>query len=212
MKELYHSRKKKVRGWKRHKRSIEVWKQTVMNLDMDYVRDNERDYVKLWIRPFYSLPKTNPPNWFNRLLFNAMIDVYLNWHEKMTDENEDFYLKIWLYEPNFIRSQIVVSYKDYIDFYKYTFDRNPITKNFPIHKCKSLEDKLSMFDWELCIDADEYWESEMKEYMKLAEIEEIINKSYRTKKVSSSYGDDVLYKVNVGDVWLGTLKKRITPN
>ena len=216
MKEFYHSKKKKIRGWKRHKRKIESWRQNVIDLDMNYVRDNQKDYAKLWVHPFYSLMRRNPPNWFNRLLLNEMIDVYLNWYEKMAEENEDFYLKIWLYEPDFISSQIVVSYKDCINYYDETFDKNPITKNFPIHKYKSLEDKLSLFDWEIYIDADMFWESEIREDIDLgfkttAEVEEIINKSYTTEEVSLSYGDDILYKVNVGDVWLGTLKKGNLP-
>ncbi|WP_246234823.1 hypothetical protein [Bacillus aquiflavi] len=85
-----------------------------------------------------------------------------------------------------------------------------MTKIFPIHKYKSLEDKLSLFDWELHIDAEIYWESELKEEIELgyrtkADVEEIRNKAYKTEKVG--LGDDVLYKVHTGDVWLGTLKK-----
>ena len=212
MNDLYDSNKKKIRGWKRHKRKIENWRRNVIDLDMDYVRNNQRDYAKLWIHPFYSFNRRNPPNWYNRLLLNEMIDVYLNWFEKMAEEKESFYLKIWLYEPNFINSQIVVSYKDCINYYDRTFDKNPIKKNFPIHKYKSLEDKLSLFDWEICIDMDEFWASDLKEDIDLgfkttAEVEEIITKSYGTDKVSLDDGDDILYKVNIGDVWLGTLKK-----
>lgn len=212
MRDFYHSKKKKIRGWKQRKRKIESWKQSVMDLNIEYVRENQRDYAKLWIHPFYSLVPRNPPNWFNRLLLDAMIDVYLNWHEKMTKENTDFYLKIWLYEPDFIRSQIVVSYKDCINYYSDTFDKHPIPKTFPIHTYKSLEDKLSLFHWETHIHAYEYWESELKEdiesgFKTEAEVEDIKNKSYKTEKLRLSYGDDIRYRVNVGDVWLGTLKK-----
>lgn len=141
-----------------------------------------------------------------------MIDVYLNWYEKMTRENEDFYLKIWLYEPDFISSQIVVSYKDCINAYNDTFDKNHITKKFPFHKYESLEDKLSLFDWEAHINAETYCNEELKEdivsgFRTKDEVNEIINKSYKTEKVKLSYGDDVLYKVNVGDIWMRELKK-----
>lgn len=212
MREFYHSKKKKIRGWKRHKRKIERWKQHAMDLNMDYVRENQRDYAKLYIHPFYSLVPRNPPTWFNRLLLEAMIDVYLHWHEQMTNEKENFYLKMWLYEPNFISSQIVTAYKDCIDFYNDTFDKHTISKPFPIHKYKSLENKLSLFHWELHIDRDEYWESEFTEdiesgFKTKSEVEDIKNKSYKTEKISLSYGNDTRYRVNVGDVWLGTLKK-----
>lgn len=210
MNAFYHS-KKKIRGWKRHKRKIERWKQSAIDLNMDYVRENQRDYAKLHIHPFYSLVPRNPPTWFNRLLLDAMIDVHLHWHEKMTNEKEDFYLKMWLYEPDFIRSQIVTSYKECINFYSDTFDKHPASKPFPIHKYKSLEDKLSLFDWECHIDRDEYWESELKEDIELgfktvAEVEDIKRKSYKAEKLNLSYGDDTRYRVDTGDVWLGTLK------
>ena len=210
MKKLYHSNKKKIRGWKRHKRRIEKWKQSAIDLNMDYVRKYQKDYVKLW-HPVYSLIPENPPAWFNRLLLEAMIDVYLNWHEKMKAENEEFYLKMWLYDPDFMRSQIVVSYKYCIDYYNNTFDKHPIVKPFPIHTYASLEDKLSLFQWELHIDADEYWDSELIEDIELGfktvtEVEDIKSKSYQTKKIQLSYGDDTRYRVDTGDVWLGTLK------
>lgn len=207
----FYDFKKKIRGWKRHKRKIERWKQHAMDLNIEYVRENQRDYAKLYIPPFYSLVPRNPPTWFNRLLLDAMIDVYLHWHEQMTNEKEEFYLKMWFYEPDFIRSQIVVAYKECIDYYSDTFDKHPTPKPFPIHTYTSLEDKLSLFDWEAHIDRDEYWESELSEDIELgfkteSEVEDIKRKSYKTENFCLSYGDDIRYRVNVGDVWIGTLK------
>lgn len=69
-----------------------------------------------------------------------------------------------------------------------------------------------MFDWEAHIDTEMYWDEELKEdivtgFRTKDEINEIINKAYKIQKIKLSDGDDVLYKVNVGEVWLGTLKK-----
>jgi hypothetical protein len=85
-----------------------------------------------------------------------MIDVYFEWYEKMIIEDDEFYLKIWLYEPNLIKSQIVVAYKDCLNFYDNTFEKRIVCKNFPIHKYEFLTEKLAMFNWELCIEADVY--------------------------------------------------------
>ncbi|NPC91863.1 hypothetical protein HOO54_06350 [Bacillus sp. WMMC1349] len=207
MKEFYHSKKKKIRGWKRHKRKIARWKHNVIELDMDYIRENQRDYAKLWIHPFYALVRTNPPTWYNRLLLIEMINVYLNWYKQMVKEDEDFYLKIWLYEPDFISSQIVVSYKNCLSYYDSVFDPNTTKKRFPFHKYKSIKDKLTLFEWKACIDADMYWAEYLKEdidlgFMTENEVRGIINKSYKTE----NYHNDTLYKVNVGDVWVGTLR------
>ena len=73
-----------------------------------------------------------------------------------------------------------------------------------------------MFNWELRIDADEFWLSDLKEdltlgFRTIAEVEDIITKSYGTEKITlDDEEDNILYKVNVGDVWLGTLKKNIS--
>lgn len=96
--------KHKIRGWKRKVRQIEKWKQRYMRLDMEYFAHHQRDYVKLWIDPFYRVVRRNPPVWFSRLLLAALIDIYEEWHQQLKQRNEPFYLKIWLYEPSFIMS------------------------------------------------------------------------------------------------------------
>ena len=80
---MYFSAKKKIRGWKRLKRRIEWWKSDNIQLNMEYLRDHHRDYVKLWISPFYGLQTVTPPLWYKRLLLEAMIDVYHEWHKQL---------------------------------------------------------------------------------------------------------------------------------
>ncbi|HHY72086.1 MAG TPA: hypothetical protein GX497_02435 [Bacillus bacterium] len=209
---FYHSIKKKIRGWKRHKRKIGTWKQNFINLDMDAIREYNRDYSKLWIHPFYAIPRLNPPTWYNRLLLEAMIDVYLDWFEKMKNENQDFYLKIWLYEPNFINSQVVVAYKDFFNFYDNTFDKHTKEKAFPIEKYATLKDKLDLFNWEPHINANIYHLRDLEEDIQDGirteeEVRDIINQSYKTEEIElNSYEEEIIYKVNVGDVWVGSLK------
>jgi len=162
---FYFSKKKKIRGWKRHKRKIERWKQNAINLDMDYLRNYQRQYEKLWIHPFYKLERRNPPNWYKSLLLDAMIEVYLEWHQKMKKEEEDFYLKLWLYDPHFINSQIVVAYRNCLDFYDKTFKRRQENKEFPFDKFHSLRDKLEQFEWDLHIESDYYDENDLNEWL-----------------------------------------------
>jgi hypothetical protein len=210
LRDFYHSKKKKIRGWKRHKRKIELWKQNAINLDIDLIRKHHRDYVKLWIYPFY-FRLFNPPGWYSRLLLEAMIEVYLKWYERMIEENNEFYLKIWLYEPNFIKSQIVVAYKDCLNFYDKTFEKRSICKKFPSHKYAFLAGQLEMFDWKLCIEADVYWSTDLEEDVKLGfrseqEASKIISQSYRIDEIDNDEKKTYAYCVDVGDVWVGTLK------
>jgi hypothetical protein len=209
---FYHSKKKKLRGWKRHKRKIEKWKQNAINLDIDYVREHHREYIKLWVFPFYNgLGHRTPPVWYNRLLLDAMIDVYLTWYEKMKKENEDFYLKIWLYDPHFINSQIVVAYKDCLNFYDKTFDKRKEHKGFPYEKFHFLKEKLDKFEWELHIDTDYYDENDLNEWIMDGfktekEVQAIKDKAYKTYNIKSEDGTYIQYSIDKGDVWIGTLK------
>ncbi|MEK4650742.1 hypothetical protein NX902_05775 [Niallia sp. FSL W8-0954] len=209
---FYFSKKKKIRGWKRHKRKIERWKQNAINLDMDYLRNYQRQYEKLWIHPFYKLERRNPPNWYKSLLLDAMIEVYLEWHQKMKKEEEDFYLKLWLYDPHFINSQIVVAYRNCLDFYDKTFKRRQENKEFPFDKFHSLRDKLEQFEWDLHIESDYYDENDLNEWLEEGALTEkqvsrIKGKAYDAVRIKDEDGSFLQYSLDKGDVWIGTLKR-----
>jgi len=178
---------------------------------MDYLAHHRRDYAKLWIHPFYALERKNPPMWYNRLLLQAMIDVYLNWHKKMSKTNEPFYLKIWLFDPHFIESQIVVAYRDCLHLYDNTFDSAAVQKPFPFHQYTFLKDQLELFDWKLHIDSDTYMESDLMEdlhegLMTEKEVEKIKKQAYQVTTIPWDGKPEKVYSLQVGDVWVGTLK------
>lgn len=203
------SNKKKIRGWKRKMKQIEQWKQRHLELDMEQLSRNNRDYVKLWMDPFYRLKKRNPPMWFARLWLAAMIEIYRSWAHQMNLVNEPYYLKIWLFDPNFIHSQIVVAFRDCLHFYDQTFDQSKEKKAFPAPKYKGVEG-LQALTWELGIETNDYWESELQDdieqgLMREKDIQAIRNKSYSSETVTTSYGIDTVYKVRVGDVWIGEI-------
>ncbi|MBA4496266.1 hypothetical protein ACFO25_12195 [Paenactinomyces guangxiensis] len=206
---FYSPSKKKVRGWKRQIRKIEDWKQRVNTLDMKTLEEYHRDYVKIWIYPWYNLEKRNPPLWYSRLVLAEMIEIYLDWHKKMTKTGEDFYLKIWLYDPDFIHSQIVVAYKSCLHFYDKTFEVNPNTKPFPYHKFDSIRDQLKRFSWKLHLNQVTYTESDLTEgwYTK-KEAERIRTKADQIKQIDMGNGEfETIYSIYTGDVWIGTFKE-----
>lgn len=121
--------------------------------------------------------------------------------------NEPFYLNIWLYNPHFIHSQIVVAFRECLDYYNSTFDKSSIKKNFPSHLYGSVPD-IQALNWELAIDSDHYWLSELLDdistgFKSTQKVEAIKSKAYECETVKLSYGEDTVYKVRVGDVWLG---------
>lgn len=203
------SNKKKIRGWRRRIKQIEQWKQRFIDLDIEELLRSNRDYVKLWINPFFRLTRRNPPMWYSRLLLEAMIEVYQAWYQQMKTLNEPFYLKIWLYHPNFINSQIVVAFRDCLHFYDNTFEKSNDKKAFPSQLYGKFPN-LHNFKWELALESEYYSLSELQDDVGLGfrtnkSIEAIKNKAYKRETVKISTGEDTVYSVRLGDVWLGEL-------
>ncbi|WP_235338458.1 hypothetical protein [Paenibacillus wulumuqiensis] len=204
------SNKKKIRGWKRRIKQIEKWKQRYIDLDMEQLCRNYKDHAKLWIDPFYRLTRRNPPIWYSRLILAGMIEIYQSWSQQMQSLNEPFYLKIWLWHPNFIHSQIVVAFREYSDYYNNTFDKSNDLKVFPSHLYKRVPG-LEEFKWELAIDSVDYWLSDLQEDIGMGirtdkDIEAIKSKAYKCETVKTSAGNHTVYNVKVGDVWLGEIR------
>jgi hypothetical protein len=204
------SNKKKIRGWRRRIKQINQWKQRFIDLDVEQLFCNNRDYVKLWIDPFFRLTRRNPPMWYSRLLLEAMIEVYQSWYQQMKRLDEPFYLKIWLYHPNFIHSQIVVAFRDCLHFYDNTFEKSNDKKHFPTQlygKINSLEE----FKWEFALESEYYHLNELQSDVGLGfrtdkSIEAIQNKAYKRETVKLSGVEDTIYSVKLGDVWLGEMQ------
>ncbi|WP_138754385.1 hypothetical protein [Paenibacillus sinopodophylli] len=208
---MIDNRKKKIRGWKRQIRKIDSWVARVFDLDRKHLTDYNRDYAKLWIHPFYALPRRNPPTWYNRLLLKAMLDVHANWNKQLSMLNTPFYLKIWLYDPHFIHSQIVVAYKDDIDYYSKTFDISTMVQPFPYHKYITLSGELKKFDWTLHIESEVYTESDLTEYhsngwMSKKKYKALKSKAYKSLPIDLADGSsEQAYSLRIGDVWIGSL-------
>ncbi|SFE70289.1 hypothetical protein SAMN04487969_105201 [Paenibacillus algorifonticola] len=212
------SNKHKIRGWKRRVREIEKWKQRYMQLDMEYLAHHQRDYVKLWIDPFYRLVRRNPPVWFSRLLLAALLDIYEAWHQQLKQRNEAFYLKIWLFEPDFISSQVVAAIGEQLHAYDHAFEQNTMMQvkaderlaKLPLlQKIKGVE----LFAWQLHIDAEFYYESELEDdlasgFRTEREVKCIKSKAYDVEKQQWSGQPDSVYKLQAGDVWVGERRER----
>lgn len=189
-----------------------------MQLDMEYLAHHQRDYVKLWIDPFYRLVRRNPPVWFSRLLLAALLDIYEAWHQQLKQRNEAFYLKIWLFEPDFISSQVVAAIGEQLHAYDHAFEQNTMMQvkaderlaKLPLlQKIKGVE----LFAWQLHIDAEFYYESELEDdlasgFRTEREVKCIKSKAYDVEKQQWSGQPDSVYKLQAGDVWVGERRER----
>jgi len=195
--------KKKIRNWKRQIRRVYQWKNSHYNLDLNNLLVNKRTYTKIWIDPWYRLTRRNPPVWLCKLMFECMCEIYDNWKSQLEALDEPYYLKIWLYDPHFINSQIVVAIKEDIDYYENVFNKTKDIKQFPLQKYDP-QGKINNFKWKQFLDEDfifkkfnELTEPEIKEYSKKAHLIEEV--SFDNGKYT-----DTCFRIRNGDVWVGS--------
>lgn len=192
--------KKKIRGWKRRKKNVAFWKESYINLDKDSIKNYSRDYVKLWLSPFYSLNSYKLPNWYKKLLVDSLIDIYFSW-QRDTEITQQYYLKIWVFEKNFISSQVVIAKDEYYYFYDNTFGDTIIEEALPIELRTS--NSLNFY-WEKGYIVNIYKETELKEMleekvMSNKEISLIKNSAYLVENDDK----DSTYYIRDERVWIG---------
>ncbi|MCE7991096.1 MAG: hypothetical protein HEP71_03915 [Roseivirga sp.] len=144
---------RKVRGHHRRWTDIDNWVERNKGLDLEYLKSQERDYAKIWVHPWSGISITNsemaqPSGITKRRILQGLITIYNEWNIKLASLDEPYYLKIWLYDPNFSRSQVVCAIGNALDFYETTFYKPDEQKSLnPPHYGK-LSDQMAAFDWE----------------------------------------------------------------
>lgn len=74
------------------------------------------------------------------------------WKHQLDKLGEPYYLRIWLYEPRFVRSQVVCAIRESIDFYGITFHQPEEAKSPP--PFSRLAEPLAAFRWSHALDED----------------------------------------------------------
>ena len=171
--EIYFMKKiKKLRGGKRRLRNIKFWIENNKNLDLDGLIQHEREYVKFHVAPWSWLElKTiypQPKKAHKNAILLGLIEIYTAWQEQLDALKSPYYLKIWWFEKNIKKSQVVCAIQSKIDFYENTFSKpdhsSALKKEFPL---KNIVSNTERFVWEMQLDElyieDDYL-SEISEY------------------------------------------------
>lgn len=117
------SNRKKVRGWKRRIRHLEQFRLAYRELDVEALRHGRGvQYVKIWLDPWSRLEPRNPPYWYRRRILAALIDILGAWREQLERMGEPYYLALWLFDPDFHRSQVVAAAGESIEYYRTLFE------------------------------------------------------------------------------------------
>lgn len=217
---------KKIRGHKRRWNDIDRWVETHKNLNLDYLKKYQRDYAKIRVHPWSGIPLTNsqipePKGLTKSKILNGLIYIHDSWKGKLDKLGENYYLKIWLFEPRLSSSQVVCAIGDYLDFYENTFYKPKESKKFYPENYGQVKSEIENFNWEYRLDEEHFDNSEPGDpelYSTLADYEEakrwlekMLKKPHKTTIFIEPIGKATeSYSFIKGDVWLGG-KQKTTP-
>jgi hypothetical protein len=214
-------RQKKIRGHNRRHKQIENWRLNNISLDLVGYLSNEYDryYTKIDVHPWRGISITNseipqPSGKTKQKMLDALLDIYENWKAQLDKLGKPYYLKVWLFEPRFSQSQVVVALGDNIDFYENTFFKPEDGISFKAKNYGHLKSKLSQLTWDYCLDEDHYSNTEVgnpESYASRQDYEDtlkwfrnLLKKPHRTHRFNEPVGEMTeLYSFKRGEVWLG---------
>jgi len=209
---------KKIRGHKRRLRQIETWRLNNLYLDIDYLKERQRDYVKFRVYPWNPVAMSmrkypRPKREARRKIIESLIDIYENWEKQLIEYGEPFYLKIWLFEPDIQNSQVVCAIGDCLNFYDQTFNKSEIIKEFKPESYGVLSQRLKNYNWDAHIHEYALFECDYKEENYKTRDEFISDKKWLEKElrkphkvIENAKQSSKMYMIEAGKVWLGNRK------
>ncbi len=214
-------RYKKIRGHKRRWKVIENWRLENLDLYLNEYLLNERDryYVKIRVHPWSGLSMINsetpqPTGMTKQKMLIGLLDIYEDWKKQLDKLGHPYYLKIWLFEPRFSKSQVVCAIGENIDFYKNTFFKPEKAKKLNSDTYGQLKKRIENFTWDYRLDEDHYDNSEVGEPENYASrkdyeytkrwFDKLLMKPHRVYDFKETIGEETeTYSFKRGDIWLG---------
>lgn len=209
---------KKIRGGKRRLKAIKLWVENNKTLDIDCLLSYKKDYVKFRVDPWGRFIINNmdfpqPKKAFKRALINGLVEIYTSWQDQVKKLNKPYYLKIWLFEKDLKKSQVVCAIDCKIDFYSNTFEE--IINSKKANPFQNINTKLNDFQWQMALDnlyieddiiqnKKEY--SSEKDYLQAKKwFNKVVLKKY--KRIETFEENRSFYVLDNDVVWLGEIKK-----
>ncbi|MEL1246235.1 hypothetical protein AAEO56_18315 [Flavobacterium sp. DGU11] len=210
---------KKIRGHKRRLKQIEYWKQFHLSTNLNEILYKWQDhYAKIRIYPWNGFTTGNshvpePRGKTREAMLNGLFDIYENWKMQLDKMGEPYYLKIWLYEPNFSKSEVVCAIRDKLHKYDNTFleaENNAVLKTEPYGSARF---KIEAMEWEHNIEEEHHtnFVGEPGDYASLDDfnasrqfLKQMLKKPHRTTIYEEPIGDITeFYSFKRGNVWIG---------
>ena len=205
----------KIRGHKRRQKAIEQWRLENLDLRLDLIEKYNYDYIKIFIHPWcdISIIKSEfpePKRKTKLLILSGLVDIYHSWKKQLDKIDQPYYLKIWLFEPRFSKSQVVCAIGDRIDYYENLFFKPENSKQFQSVNYGSLKKSLDAFKWDYRLDEDHVendYVGDPKQYLTNNDFletkrwfDKTMKKPHRTTQL---HDVTEYYSFKKGDAWLG---------
>ena len=150
-------------------------------------------------------------------MLSGLLDIYESWRAQLDNLGKPYYLKIWLFEPRFSKSQVVCAVDGKIDFYENHFFKPDLKKQFKPSNYGKLSERLQKFNWDYRLDEDHYdnnFIGEPELYASRQEYEDsiiwynrLLKKPHRLIKFDEPIGEATeSYSFKRGDLWIGAQK------
>lgn len=206
---------KKIRGEKRRIRKIKQWIDDHLDLDIAYLKRYQCEYVKFWVDPWDRLSLINsqypqPQGIYKELFFNGLLQIYMSWKEQLDFLDQAYYLKIWLFENDLKRSQVVCAIGEKIEYYQNLFEKPLDETSLSIVEWQEVSDMVKKVNWEKKIEITLYekdWLGSPDDYKTQKSYEDtkkwfnnnVIEKYRKVKRIDG----DEYYIVETDNVWIG---------
>jgi hypothetical protein len=204
----YIPKRRKIRGWKRRVKQVDRWGDLIKQPNTEWFKreSTKHMYERCFLSPFYLAEKRHPPLWFYKRIISKFITAYEAWAKDLTKLEMPFDLMLWIYDPAFIRSEII-SWKVEEAGQQKRFvweSESESDKSFPYQRFDSPLYDLHQFEWTLADDENIHFEDDFEDADFTAA--DLLAGGY-IKKVQGS--GEVYYAKRLGDIWIGRYKSKV---
>lgn len=150
-----------------------------LKLKDNICRSDYSEYIKLV--HFVGLKNLRPPYWFRTQATNFLFNLYEKWKSYADKLGQDYYLKIWIYEEEFSRSELVFGLNNKIRRYDNIFEDSPRDQKISFLSSELL-DKLMKYNIK--------YQKEMEPVTK-EDLNEILTKDFIGNCISPIYRKNI---------------------
>ncbi len=206
------SNRKKIRGWRNQIKKIENWYLAYSTPNVESLNSWNDEYVKIWIDPWCRLEKRNPPLWYFRLILDKLSTLYDLWNSEFSNGDYPYDLQLWLFENNYIESELVSVRVDYENEKRNNFFLPcESERSFPVDKFKSKNFDFSDFDWSLNYATRNYFEKSGN--LSESDVNDLIKRKFNQEIIyKDTENEDRHFWKPYDYVWIGRKKNKTAAN